>query len=162
MPLDMSQFLRNSISVDRYDAMRNATLDTSKGVAQTGETGSLMGTTFVVEQNPIAELMDSMEELSFQFEENEMKSVGERKLGETRGKDNPYLRALENWLKTLPDMPGESYTLTASGVTAACRHPAAGTARNIPVRTTASIFLIFPSISAPISPFPFPSAPEPP
>ena len=111
MPLDMSQFLRNSISVDRYDAMRNATLDTSKGVAQTGETGSLMGTTFVVEQNPIAELMDSMEELSFQFEENEMKSVGERKLGETRGKDNPYLRALENWLKTLPDMPGESYTL---------------------------------------------------
>ena len=110
MPLDMAQFLRNSISVDRYDALRGPTAETAKTVASTGEAGTLMGTAFVVEQDPIAELMDSMEELSFQFEENEMKSVGERKLGETRGKDNPYIRALENWMKTLPDMPGEQFT----------------------------------------------------
>ncbi len=111
MPLDMTQFLRNSISIDRYDAMRNAPLDASKDVAKTGETGSLMGTTFVVEQDPVAELMDAMEELSFQFEESESKNVGERKLGETRGKDNPFVQALKNWMKTLPDMPGEEFTL---------------------------------------------------
>ena len=109
MPLDMAQFLRNSISVDRYDALRSTGTENAAPAA-TGETGSLMGTAFVVEQNPLAELMDSMEELSFQFEENEMKSVGERKLGETKGRDNPYVRALENWMKTLPDMPGEQFT----------------------------------------------------
>ncbi len=111
MPLDMTQFLRNSISVDRYDSVRNAAIDTAKNVAQTGETGSIMGTVFVVEQDPVAELMDSMEELSFQFEEKEMKSVGERKLGEAHGKDNAYAIALKNWLKTFPDMPGEEFTL---------------------------------------------------
>ncbi len=111
MPLDMAQFLRNSVSIDRYDALRSSTEATAKA-ASTGETGTLMGTGFVVENDPIAELMDSMEELSFQFEEQESKNVGERKLGETRGKDNPYIRALENWQKTLPDMPGEQFTRT--------------------------------------------------
>ena len=110
MPLDLTQFLRNSIPVDRYDAVRDAKLDLPQSALQTGETGSVMGTAFVVEQDPMAELMDSMEELSFQFEEKEMKSVGERKLGETRGKDNAYALALNNWLKTLPDMPGGEFT----------------------------------------------------
>ena len=110
MPLDLTQFLRNSISVDRYDTVRDAKLDLAQNVAQTGETGKVMGTAFVVEQDPMSELMDSMEELSFQFEEKEMKDVGERKLGEARGKDNAYALALNNWLKTLPDMPGEEFT----------------------------------------------------
>ena len=110
MPLDLSQFLRNSISVSHFDAVRADSADTSAKAAQTGEAGTLMGTSFVVEQDPIAELMDSMEELSFQFEENEMKSVGERKLGETRGKENPYIKALESWVKVLPDLPGEQFT----------------------------------------------------
>ena len=110
MPLDMAQFLRNSISVDRYDALRASSMEGAAKSLAAEEKGVLMGTGFVVENDPIAELMDSMEELSFQFEEQEMKNVGERKLGETRGKDNPYIRALENWLKTLPDMPGEQFT----------------------------------------------------
>ena len=110
MPLDMAQFLRNSISVDRYESIRASSMQEAAKTLATEEKGVLMGTGFVVENDPIAELMDSMEELSFQFEEQEMKDVGERKLGETRGKDNPYIRALENWLKTLPDMPGEQFT----------------------------------------------------
>ncbi|MBR4675736.1 MAG: type III secretion system gatekeeper subunit SctW [Victivallales bacterium] len=110
MPLDMAQFLRNSISVDRYESVRASSMEEAGKTLATEEKGVLMGTGFVVENDPIAELMDSMEELSFQFEEQEMKDVGERKLGETRGKDNPYIRALENWLKTLPDMPGEQFT----------------------------------------------------
>ncbi|MCQ2403967.1 MAG: type III secretion system gatekeeper subunit SctW [Lentisphaeria bacterium] len=108
MPLDMAQFLRNSLSVDRYDAMRASTLEVPKEVP--AETGVMNGMSFTVESDPLAELMDSMEELSFQFEENEAKSVSERKLGETRGKDNAYVKAMEAWMKTLPDMPGEEFT----------------------------------------------------
>jgi len=110
MPLDMTQFLRNSVAVGRYDTLQKASIETANAPGQTGETGSVMGTAFVVEQDPMAELMDSMEELSFQFEEKEMKDVGERKLGEAKGKDNAYARAIENWMKTLPDMPGEEFT----------------------------------------------------
>ncbi len=109
MPLDMAQFLRNSVPVDRYEAVRTASLDSSRPVAA-AEHGTLMGTSFVVAQDPVAELMDSMEELSFQFEEKETKDVSERKLGESRDKDNPYVRALENWQKTFPDLPGEQFT----------------------------------------------------
>ena len=37
MPLDMAQFLRNSLSVDRYDAMRASPLEVPKEVpAETG------------------------------------------------------------------------------------------------------------------------------
>ena len=108
MPLDMAQFLRNSLSVDRYDAMRASTLEVPKEVP--AETGVMNGMSFTVEADPLAELMDSMEELSFQFEESESKSVSERKLGETRGKDNAYVKAMEAWMKTLPDMPGEEFT----------------------------------------------------
>ena len=110
MPLDLSQFLRNSISVSHFDAVRAEAANASEKAVQTGEAGTLMGTPFVVDSDPIAELMDSMEELSFQFEENEMKSVSERKLGETRGRENPYIRALESWMKVLPDLPGEQFT----------------------------------------------------
>ena len=110
MPLDMAQFLRNSVSVDRYDSLRAASTEEAAKSAATEETGTLMGTGFVVEEDPIAELMDSMEELSFQFEEEESKNVGERKLGETRGKDNLYIRALENWMTILPDLPGDQFT----------------------------------------------------
>lgn len=109
MPLDMAQFLRNSISVDRYDSLRNESL-TGAGKTAPAESGSVMGNSFIVEQDPIAELMDSMEELSFQFEEKEMKTLAERKLGETNRKENPYINALQNWMKTLPDMPGEEFT----------------------------------------------------
>lgn len=111
MPLDMSQFLRNSISVDRYDAMRNNALNDATQ-AEAIESGSVMGNPFIVEEDPIAELLDSMEELSFMFEETEMKGVSERELGETRGKSNPYIKAIENWMKILPDLPKEAFTST--------------------------------------------------
>ncbi len=105
MPLDFAQFLRNSIPVDRYDAVRNGPLEATE---QAEQTGSLMGTAFVVDNDPLAELMDSMEELTFMFEEQETKEVAERKLGEEGG--NPYIRALEAWQNLLPDMPGDSFT----------------------------------------------------
>ncbi len=107
MPLDFAQFLRNSIPVDRYDAVRDAAQEAGKAEAA-AQTGSVMGTAFVVESDPMAELMDSMEELTFMFEETETKEVAERKLGEEH--DNPYLKALEGWKALMPDMPDEQFT----------------------------------------------------
>ena len=73
------------------------------------ERGELMGTSFVVEADPMAELMDSMEELSFQFEEKEMKRAGDRKLGEMQGPRSALVRAIEAWASMMPDMPGRDF-----------------------------------------------------
>ena len=108
MPIDMAQFLLNSIPVDRYDKLRDGSLEASERAAKTAETGNVMGTSFVVERDAMAELMDSMEELSFMFEEHEAKEVSEHKLGAER--ENPYIKALQGWKTILPDMPGEQFT----------------------------------------------------
>ena len=68
-----------------------------------------MGTAFTVEADPMAELMDSMEELSFQFEEKEAKRVGERKMGEMQGPRTALLKAVESWMAMMPDMPGREF-----------------------------------------------------
>ena len=107
MPLDLAQFLRNSVAVDRYDAVRNG-VDVAEKAGKTEQAGTLMGTAFVVEDNPLAELMDAMEELTFMFEEKEAKEVAERKLGEEH--ENPFVRALAGWKAILPDLPGEQFT----------------------------------------------------
>ena len=108
MPLDLAQFLRNSIPVDRFDAVRDGSLEASEKAAAAVQSGNVMGTAFVVESDPLAELMDSMEELSFMFEEHEAKEVADRKLGQEH--DNPYLRALEGWKALMPDLPDEQFT----------------------------------------------------
>ena len=59
--------------------------------------------------DPMAELMDSMEELSFQFEEKTAKRVAERKLGEMQGPRSSLVRAVETWLAVMPDMPGRDF-----------------------------------------------------
>ncbi len=106
MQLDAAQILRQTIASTTFDAAASGAQKAEPAV----ESGVAMGFGVQVQADPAAELMDSMEELSFQFEENEMKSVGERKLGETRGKENPYIKALESWVKVLPDLPGEQFT----------------------------------------------------
>ena len=112
MPLDMAQFLRNSVSIDRYEAMRTSAPEQADKTMAAQQSGQVMGTEFVVEEDPIAELLDSMEELSFQFEDTEAKNVSQRKLGQNRGIGNRYQRALENWMKVMPDMPGGMLTNT--------------------------------------------------
>jgi len=111
MPLDLAQFLRNSVAIDRYDAVRTGPLEgkDAHGV-QAEETGTLMGTAFEVEADPMAELLDSMEELTFMFEEKEMKSIGERRLGgANRSMSHAFVQALDAWMKAFPDMPGEQF-----------------------------------------------------
>ena len=77
MSLDAAQILRQTYAAgaERIDV---ASLMRQTAEPQAVARGELMGTAVVVEADPMAELMDSMEELSFQFEEKTAKRVGER------------------------------------------------------------------------------------
>ena len=103
MAFDGAQFLRNPIRFDRMDTMMPGVIDTPNA-AKAPETGRLGGATVVVQTDAASELMDSMEELSMQFEEKASKRISDRRLGETRTR-SPYADAVEKWMKTMPDMP---------------------------------------------------------
>ena len=110
MPMDAAQILRHVIST-QYDvaARQGEALDRAAQSATTApaaETGRAMGVALQVEADPTAELMDSMEELTAQFEEKSLKKLADRKLGEAQGPRSSFLRAIEAWSKVLPDMPG--------------------------------------------------------
>ena len=105
MALDAAQILRQTIAATPFDTAAASTQKTAPAV----ESGVAMGFAVQVEADPAAELLDSMEELSFQFEEKEAKDVSERKLGDVRKKSNPYVDAVQKWEKTLPDMPGAEF-----------------------------------------------------
>lgn len=110
MAFDAAQLLRQTFAA-RNEALQMMDLaQTRQGEAvKAAEPGQLMGTTVVAESDPMAELMDSMEELSFQFEEKEAKHVSDRKMGEMQGPRTAYLRAVESWMATMPDMPGKDF-----------------------------------------------------
>lgn len=103
MAFDGAQFLRNPIRFDRMDTMMPGVID-MPDTAKAPETGRLGGTTVVVQRDAASELMDSMEELSMQFEEKASKKISDRKLGDTRSR-SLYADAVEKWMKTMPDMP---------------------------------------------------------
>lgn len=107
--LDASQIYRQALRAGQYDALQNQAFTAQQTNKAVVESGQAMGFTLHVEENPLAELMDSMEELSFQFEEKEMKSAGERKLGELKGPKSAYITAIQGWMKVLPDMPGGEF-----------------------------------------------------
>ena len=105
MQLDAAQILRQTIA--------STTFDTAASGAQKADTpvqsGVAMGFGVQVQEDPAAELMDSMEELSFQFEEKEAKDVSERKLGESKRAGNAQIEAIQSWMKMMPDMPGADF-----------------------------------------------------
>ena len=108
MAFDGAQFLRNPIRFDRMDTMTPGILEAP--AAKAPETGRLGGATVVVHADATADLLDSMEELSMQFEEKSSKKLSERRLGETRMRSSAYADAIEKWMKTMPDMPGKDET----------------------------------------------------
>ena len=108
MAFDGAQFLRNPIRFDRMDTMTPGILDAP--TAKAPETGRLGGATVVVQADAAADLLDSMEELSMQFEEKSSKKLSERRLGEMRSHSSAYADAIEKWMKTMPDMPGKDET----------------------------------------------------
>ena len=109
MSFDAAQILRQTYAAGAEAAQFRDLAAAQKTAAPAVERGELMGTAFAVEADPMAELMDSMEELSFQFEEKTAKRVGERKLGEMQGSRTALLKSIETWMAMLPDMPGRDF-----------------------------------------------------
>lgn len=109
--MDAAQIFRQTINTTQFDTTAGVGASPSQTAA--AETGSAMGYGVTVDVDPMAELFDSMEELSMQFEEKESKSVSDRKLGETklgeaRSRRHAYFAAVAKWTKAFPDLPPES------------------------------------------------------
>jgi len=109
MAFDAAQILRQTYAAGAEAAKMRELAEAPQVAQKTVATGQVMGTSFVVVEDPMAELMDSMEELSFQFEEKTAKRVGERKLGEMQGPRSALIRAVESWMGVMPDMPGREF-----------------------------------------------------
>ena len=109
MAFDAAQILRQTYAAGAEAAQFREMAQPQQSTAASVQRGEIMGTAFTVENDPVAELMDSMEELSFQFEEKESKRVGERKLGEMQGPRMALVKAVEEWMAMLPDMPGRDF-----------------------------------------------------
>ena len=107
--LDSAQIMRQALQAGRFDTLQNEAFSAAQTNKAAVESGQAMGFTLQVMDDPMADLMDSMEELSFQFEEKELKSAAERKLGAARTNRNAYVTAVETWQKTLPDLPGGAF-----------------------------------------------------
>lgn len=106
MAFDAAQILRQTYAAGA-DAARMAELARPPETAPAAPArGELMGTAVIVENDPLAELQDSMEELSFQFEEKSAKRLAERKMGPMQGSRASFIRAVEAWAAMMPDMPG--------------------------------------------------------
>ena len=114
MALDAAQILRQTYAsgAERIDVASLMRQTEPQAVAR----GELMGTAVVLQEDPMAELMDSMDELSFQFEEKTAKRVAERRLGEMQGPRSALVKAIETWMSMMPDMPQTCRAATSSRV----------------------------------------------
>ncbi|MBP5791595.1 MAG: type III secretion system gatekeeper subunit SctW [Kiritimatiellae bacterium] len=106
MAFDAAQILRQTYAAGAEVAQMRESLMAEKPVAAQVQRGELMGTVLAAEADPMADLMDSMEELTAQFEEKEVKRMSERKMGPLQGMRSSFVRALEAWYSMMPDMPG--------------------------------------------------------
>ena len=104
MAFDAAQILRQTYAAGAEAAQFRDLAEPQRVAEPAVQRGEIAGTAFVVEEDPMAELMDSMEELSFQFEEKATKRVAERKLGELQGPRSALLRAVESWMAVMPEM----------------------------------------------------------
>ena len=104
--MDSAQIMRQALSAGRFDALQNEAFTTQQTNQAAVESGHAMGFTLETMVDPQQELQDSMEELSFSFEEKTLKSAADRKLGEARRMGNPMVESVLAWQKVMPDMPG--------------------------------------------------------
>ena len=106
MAFDAAQILRQTYAAGAEAAQMAQSLAREEPAPAQVQRGEINGTSFVVESDPLAELQDSMEELSFQFEEKTAKKLAERKMGPLQGMRASFIKALEAWRALMPDMPG--------------------------------------------------------
>ena len=106
MSFDAAQILRQTYAAGAEAMQMRELAEAARPAAPAVARGEMMGVSFVMESDPMAELLDSMEELSFQFEEKAAKRLSERKMGPMQGLRASFIRALEAWQAMMPDMPG--------------------------------------------------------
>ena len=106
MACDAAQILRQTYAAGAEAMQMRELAESARPAVPSVARGEMMGVSFVVDSDPMAELMDSMEELSFQFEEKAAKKLSERKMGPMQGLRSSFIRALEAWQSMMPDMPG--------------------------------------------------------
>ncbi len=109
MAFDAAQILRQTYAAGAEAMQIRDMAEMQRPAAAQISRGELMGVAVTVEADPAAELMDSMEELSFQFEEKALKRTSERKMGEMQGPRSALLKAVETWMAMMPDMPGRDF-----------------------------------------------------
>jgi type III secretion system YopN/LcrE/InvE/MxiC family regulator len=108
MSFDAAQILRQTYAAGASAMQQMSDLANPIESEDFVERGELMGTALVVEDDPDADLMDSLEELSQQFEEKAVKRMAERRMGPVQGSRTSFVRALEAWASLMPDMPGRN------------------------------------------------------
>ena len=108
MSFDAAQILRQTYAAGTSAMQQMSDLTNPIDTEDFVERGELKGTALVVEDDPDADLMDSLEELSQQFEEKAVKRMAERRMGPVQGSRTAFVRALEAWASLMPDMPGRN------------------------------------------------------
>ena len=125
MAFDAAQILRQTFAAGMAMQMP----DLPDVQAPTAQRGELMGTAMMADVDAAADLMDSMEELTTQFEETQVKKMAERRMGPLQGSRASFVRALEAWRGLMPDMPGsdklEKFAKTLREAKLAGRMPSA-------------------------------------
>ena len=99
--------MRQALRGSGIDTLRESAYTDAAAQPKEIQTGSLFGMEVEAMDDVYADLMDSMEELSQQFEEKTLKDVSQRKLG--RAKMGEYVRAVEKWTKQFSDLPSGEF-----------------------------------------------------
>ena len=107
--LTSADMMRQALSAGRYDSVSSQAFSPHQVNKAAVESGQAAGFRLQVVEDPMASFTDSLEELSMQFEEKTMKTLGDRKLGEKRGPNAAYFIAVQQWQKVMPDMPGGAF-----------------------------------------------------
>ena len=107
--LNSTQILRQTMQASLYDPLQGGVYSAQKVNTPPVERSQAMGYAVEVMADPLQELQDSMEELSFQFEEKTMKKLGDRKLGEQSVRSLRMIEAIQKWQQVMPDLPGGAF-----------------------------------------------------
>ena len=107
--LTSADMMRQALSAGRYDNVHGQAFSPQQVNKAAVESGQAAGFRLQMIEDPMASFVDSLEELSMQFEEKTMKTLGDRKIGEKRGPNAAYFIAVQQWQKVMADMPGGAF-----------------------------------------------------
>ena len=107
--INATQMMRQTMQTGLYDPLQGGVYSAQKVNTPPVERSQAMGYAVEVMADPLQELEDAKEELSFQFEEKAMKKLGDRKLGEQSVRSLRMIEAIQKWQQVMPDLPGGAF-----------------------------------------------------